>query len=363
MKKIYLFLGAVILTASTEAQQLKPANGSAKLLKTMTMSESNNAAKVAAPQAGDTVAWSNFTDFLPEFSPSGNLSIYGYTGGGYVYGKNHDSLNVCGAGFFNVGAVPVTITKAVIWAAKKSHSGTATSSNLTVRMWDMAANKAYSYNGTAWNQDKYGPNTVKTATTVPYSMIDTSSTLPTSPWTIVTFSAPVTFTADFAIELNTVTLAAGDTVGFVSDKAGDQGGVQMTFHKSWYGGTSYSPWVITDGGFFAAGSLDNSIAAFPILASNVAVKEYFNGVKLNDIYPNPASDVATLEYSFEKESNNVSVIVYDIRGTKVFEEKQGTLAAGSHKITLNTEAFSAGSYFYQVRANGYVLTKEFIISK
>lgn len=360
MKKIYLLISAVVLSTSVEAQQMKQHSG-ATLLKTISLDANSSAAKTTA--AGDTVGWQNFTDFLPEFAPSGQLSIFGYTGGGYVYGKNNDSLNVCGQGYLNVAGTPVSIDRAIVWAAAKSHTGTAPTSNLTVRLWDMAPNKAYSYNGTTFVQDKDGPNTVKIAKTVPFASIDTSSTLPTSPWTIVTFSAAVTFTGNFAIELNSVTLAAGDTVGFVSDKKNDANGQQMTFHKQWYGGTSYGPWVVTDGGYFTAGALDNNIAAFPIVTAATAVKEFFNGVKLSALYPNPTKDVATISYSLEKESNNVSLEVYNIKGQKVFGDSFGTQQAGDYKINLDASSYASGSYFYQLRSNGNVITKEFIVTK
>lgn len=350
---------ALVLSANAQ-QQLKQAKGSPQLLRTKTVQQ-DALAKTSA-MVGDTVGWQNYTDFLPQFSPSGQLSVYGYTGGGYVYGKNKDSLNVCAAGFINASNATISTNKVIIWVAAKSQSVAATS-NISVRLWDMAANKAYSYNGTSFVQDKEGPNTVKAAALVPYSSIDTSFSLPTSPWTIVNFTNTAVFSGDFAVEVNTVPLAPGDTIGLVSDKKNDAAGVQMTFHRAWYGATSYSPWVITDGGFFTAGGLDNNVAIFPILSAITGVKEYVNGVKLSALYPNPTKDVATISYSLEKESNNVSLTVYNVVGTKVYSESFGTQAAGDYKINLDASSYAAGSYFYQLRANGHTITKEFVVTK
>lgn len=366
MKKIYSLVCALAVTTLAVAQQAEPTikltANKAVLKKTMTINNTNYAAAKTAA-VGDTTGWSNFTDYLPEFAPSGSLANYGYLGGGYVYGKNKDSLNVCAAGFINVSSAPTTISKVIFLASEKSGVGTDPNSKLTVRLWDMAANKAYSY-GTTWVQDKNGPNTVKTATTVAYTAIDTNWTASASfPWTVATFSAPVTVSTDFAIEFNSVTLNAQDTVGFISDAAADQGGLQLTYHKQWYGGTSYSPWVVTDGGYFTAGALDNTIAAFAIVDANSGVNEYINGIKLNALYPNPTKDVATIAYSLEKSSSNVSLEVFAVNGQKAYSQKFGNQEAGEYKITLDASNLSAGSYFYQLRANGAVITKEFVVTK
>lgn len=367
MKKIYSLVCALAVTTLAVAQQAEPTvkltANKAVLKKTMTINNTNTAgAKVAAPF--DTTGWSNFTDYLPEFAAtSGQIANYGYLGGGYVYGKNKDSLNICAAGFINVSSAPTTIISAIFLASEKVGPGTDPNSKITVKLWDMAANKAYSY-GTTWVQDKNGPNTVKSSTVVPYSAIDTSWTTSANvPWTVATFSAPVTVSTDFAIELNTIGLNALDTVGFISDVAADQGGLQLTYHKAWYGGTSYSPWVVTDGGFFAAGALDNSIACFAVYDKATGVNEYVNGIKLNALYPNPTKDVATIAYSLEKASSNVSLEVFAVNGQKAYSQKFGNQEAGEYKITLDASNLSAGSYFYQLRANGAVITKEFVVTK
>lgn len=365
MKKIYSLVCALAVTTFAVAQQApttKLTANKAVLKKTITMNNTTAFAKTAAV-AGDTCGWQNFTDYLPEFAPSGQLANYGYTGGGYVYGKNHDSLDICAAGFINVSLAATTISKVIFLASEKSGLGTDPTSKLTVKLWDMAPNKAYSY-GTTWVQDKNGPNTLKGTTTVLYSAIDTSWTTSASfPWTVATFSTPVVFTGDFAVELNSRSLNAQDTVGFISDKAADQGGLQLTYHKAWYGGTSYSPWVVTDGGFFAAGGLDNSIACFPIVDAVNGVNEFINGVKLNALYPNPTKDAATIAYTLEKASTNVSLEVFAVNGQKAYSQKFGNQEAGDYKITLDATSLSAGSYFYQLRANGTVLTKEFVVTK
>ncbi len=141
MKKIYSLLGALAIIASSQAQNLKV--GKAPAYKKVVATTSTNAAFGKTASAGnDTVGWQNYVDFLPQFAPSGNMSNFGYLGGGYVYGKNVDSINVCAAGFKNVSGAAVTIDRAVFLAVAKKSGSNATPSNLSVRLWDMAANKA-----------------------------------------------------------------------------------------------------------------------------------------------------------------------------------------------------------------------------
>ena len=47
----------------------------------------------------DTTGITMSGNFTPDFAPSNsNVYIYGYMGGGYIYGSNVDSLNVCAHG-------------------------------------------------------------------------------------------------------------------------------------------------------------------------------------------------------------------------------------------------------------------------
>ena len=368
MKKIYSIIGALAICSASFAQEaVLPKTqkvDKAKLVSTMNLSSTSMLAKTATAVSGDTACWQNFADFSPEFAPSGNLSVFGYLGGGYCYGKNHDSLNRCAAGVLNLASTNIVVKKVILWAARKKGTGPA-GSVITVRFTDMAANKAYHYLSatSTWTMDAIGPNAVLSTTTVPFSMIDTSSVLPTSPWTIVTFPTPISTNKNFAIDVDCSTLAAGDTVGFVSDAKNDAVGADLTFHKSWFGGTSFTPWMVTDGGAFADGGLDNNIAFFSFFYVGTAVNEYYNGLKLSSVFPNPATTNATINYSLENDSKNISLVVYDLTGKKVFNENYANQAAGNYSVNVNTENLAAGTYYYQVRANNSVLTKELVITK
>ena len=65
----------------------------------------------------------------------------------------------------------------------------------------------------------------------------------------------------------------------------------------------------------------------------------------------------------EPNSKNVSLLVIDPLGRKIVENHFGDQAAGKYTINLQTNNFAAGTYFYQLRANGQMFTKKFEVSK
>lgn len=373
MKKIYTLASLALVSLASFAQETEilkfpGLKTSSKLTEKKVALKTNNPSlfKTSAA-AGDTACWDNFVDFLPEFNPGGGqLSIFGYQGGGFVYGNNVDSVNSCATGVLNVTGTNLVISKVILLAAEKKMTSTSGTSNVTVRLWDMLPNKARHYNSATqtFTADAMGPNAIKATAVVPISAIDTTwATSASYPWTVVTFSTPVMTNKNFAIEVNCATLALGDTVGFISDAKNSQAGADLTFHRYWFGGTSYSFWLCTDGGVFADGGLDNSIAFFAILDAGTAVTEYFNGTKLNALYPNPSTDKATIEYALENDSKAVALVVYDAKGQKVFDQSYGNQAAGSYKVSLDASSYAAGSYYYQLQANGRNITKEFVVTK
>ena len=367
MKKIYLLLASLSLTIASQAQLTKQAQvGSVKLIDAK--QTPMLASKTATALAGDTTGWTNFTDFLPEFGAGGGqLTWVGSADGGYVYGTN-PGIQTCSQAYYNVTSAPLVIEKVVMWAVWKDMATTPlATSNLSVSIWNMAPNKARTYiapTGTAtagtFTLDSYGPN-AKVGTTALVNIANVDTTTMNSMgfnWTVATFTTPVSIATDFAIVVNAFGLAATDTVAFISDAYGAAGGVNMTFHA-----TATNAWYKTNGGAYAAGDLDNNIGFFAVLSVGTAVNEFVNGVKLNALYPNPTKDVAAISYSLEKASNDVSLEVFTVNGQKVYSEKMGNQQAGDYKINLDASSYAAGSYFYQLRSNGNVITKEFVVVK
>jgi len=137
---------------------------------------------------------------------------------------------------------------------------------------------------------------------------------------------PVAF-AGKSIDGTTIGLAGGDLIGLIGD-----------------GPLVDAPVVRLDFGTYAS-------------IEEVALDQ--NQVNL---YPNPASDAATLVYALNTESV-VTIEVRDLAGKLVYASNEGTLSAGSHNLTIPTANFADGMYTYSLVANGAQVTNKFIVKK
>ncbi|MFN0032780.1 MAG: C25 family cysteine peptidase [Flavobacteriales bacterium] len=103
------------------------------------------------------------------------------------------------------------------------------------------------------------------------------------------------------------------------------------------------PWVSSGSD---AAWVDNII--FPPMAP-VSVEEILPGEVDMDIYPNPAQDVATIEY-WNNHAGMVEVSVTDITGAVVM--KNGVNASsGEQRMTIETGQWAAGVYLVNVKTN------------
>lgn len=357
MKKIYSILGAVLISASSFAQSQFIGKAVANPLGY----KSTAASRTAAAAEGDTVTWyCDPTDFIPTFGGTNqSVTRFGYTGGGSVFGKNVAGLNICAQGYYNLNATPLVITKALFSAYEKTMTSGNPASNVKVKLYSMAANKAWNESApsaTTSAQNSFGPNALLSSVTLSTSDVDTTTTPSqiANHFTIATFSVPVVVTGDFCVAVDCSGLVAGDTLGILADYDGGANQADLCFHYF------NSKWYVTD---YLFGGLDADVAIFAVLGTGTAVKEYVNGVKLSDVFPNPAIETATIQYSLEKNANNVSLVILDANGRKVFEEKYNSQASGNYSVKLNTSSYAAGSYFYQIHSNGKVITKEFVVTK
>jgi len=68
------------------------------------------------------------------------------------------------------------------------------------------------------------------------------------------------------------------------------------------------------------------------------------GVSQFIVYPNPASNELNIDYIINKESNSLFELT-DIAGKKIFSE---ILKGSEHHVTLKTDKWKAGTYFYSI---------------
>lgn len=360
MKKIYFIVGAALLSATAFAQN---STGKAIVKGTKAYTHVNSPSRI---NTVDTTGIVNVTDFQPEFLPNGgSAAIYGYSGGGYIFGNNVDGLNICGQGYQNLGPIPVNILGVLAWfSTMESDMGSSANSKVVFSAYVMAPNKAYNTNGSgtfnSTTLNAPGPSGAAKATAnLLFSAIDTVN------FTYIPFPTPATFTGDFivAMDAGSTNLAAGDTVGLVSDNQNDANNADLCFHK--YG----TKWYVTDQLFSPAaapdngsGALDNNVALWAVLEDATGVNEFFNGMKLTT-YPNPAVNNVTVEYTLENSAKSVKLIVLDASGRKIVDNSYNSQSAGSYKVNIETSNLAAGTYFYSLNADGHNFTKQLVITK
>jgi hypothetical protein len=363
MKKIYLIAGSAIISLVSFAQP--NAAGKGTILSSKSLNRNVSAERLTNP---DTTGLVNYTDFQPEFAPSGMIYNFGYTGGGYVYGNNVDGLNICAQGYQNIIGSPMKVIGAIAWFVEKQSDLTSSgTSKVVVKAYNIQPNRAANTNGSGtFNSTLNWPGPAATAAAsadILFTDIDTVN------FNYVAFATPPTFMGDFAIACDFSTLAAGDTAGLICDKPftpgspGDAMNLDYTYH--FYSGK----WYVTDQMFspaagpdFGSGQCDNDCALFAVVSDATGVNEFVNGMKLTT-YPNPATDNVTFEYTLEKDASSVKLVVIDAAGHKIMNNDYNAQKAGSYKVNLDATGLAAGTYFYQLFVGGHYLTKQVTITK
>lgn len=76
--------------------------------------------------------------------------------------------------------------------------------------------------------------------------------------------------------------------------------------------------------------------------------------------PNPFNGNTQIDVNLS-ESTNMSVVVINITGQKVYEMNYGTQSAGTHTISISSDNLASGVYFYTVYAGNSSVTKKMIV--
>jgi thiol-disulfide isomerase/thioredoxin len=116
-------------------------------------------------------------------------------------------------------------------------------------------------------------------------------------------------------------------------------------------------WVQNDAnkGVLAVGR--SSGADFP-----TNVTEAVEGIDYVSVYPNPATDLATVKMTIGKAAD-VTVYVTDMMGRNVYTSATQKLVAGTHKMSIVTDQYANGMYNVTIKANDDVVTKQVSIAK
>jgi hypothetical protein len=79
-----------------------------------------------------------------------------------------------------------------------------------------------------------------------------------------------------------------------------------------------------------------------------------------DIYPNPAYDQLTVQYSVEKEGA-LSIDLYDLTGKKIKNLLNTTNEIGAHKMEFDVSNINQGTYLVIMKSSGHVKTAKLAI--
>ena len=79
-------------------------------------------------------------------------------------------------------------------------------------------------------------------------------------------------------------------------------------------------------------------------------------------FPNPFTETTTITFQL-MEKSHVVLKIYDFTAREIKTLKDCELVKGEHQVVFNAEGLPAGVYFYQVKADGRIVTKKMIVLK
>jgi hypothetical protein len=105
---------------------------------------------------------------------------------------------------------------------------------------------------------------------------------------------------------------------------------------------------------------DRRITSFEEKSRSIEEQLYTSErITVSNIYPNPASEFAELDYSIQNSVRDAKVIFYNVLGSQVAEF---VLDKSDRKLRINTREMPTGVYFYQLAVDGKkVATKKMLV--
>ncbi|MCB0794467.1 MAG: T9SS type A sorting domain-containing protein [Flavobacteriales bacterium] len=80
------------------------------------------------------------------------------------------------------------------------------------------------------------------------------------------------------------------------------------------------------------------------------------------VFPNPVAMDATVAFSLDGR-NDVSITIYDMKGSVVRNERPTSYGPGEHRVTMNVADLLNGTYMVEVRAEGKRSVGRFVVSR
>ncbi len=78
------------------------------------------------------------------------------------------------------------------------------------------------------------------------------------------------------------------------------------------------------------------------------------------LFPNPANEYITLQYDILQSYQELSLSITDLRGRQVYSK---VLVQSEDQVVISTNQFPAGQYFCNLKADGQVMSRKFVVMK
>lgn len=143
--------------------------------------------------------------------------------------------------------------------------------------------------------------------------------------------------------------------GQLCDNGSSYDGLYM--NGAWTSTTSDS-WQLAQTYYVAFDSAKGVISDKPLSVEEQKPFQF----KVNQNSPNPFNPSTTISFT-TPESGNVSVEIYNVAGQKVQTLVNSYMIAGEHSVKWDAKGFSAGVYFYKIKAGKYEKTMKMTLLK
>ncbi len=361
MKKVYLVLVAVLISATVFAQKVAD-------VKTMNYVEKNSSAlnhpmTLGAKATIDTAGWTS--TYTPAFaSPTAELHTYIMTSGtpsvaiGYWFGTNgtatsDSSSDIWAQCWTNFASIKVS--GILFFVSGKANMSSSSSSKLRVWIQNMLPYAASAHgcvigtSPTTFGPSPAGP--VLSVGEMTISALDTAflnfNYVPLTMTPVI--SGDFAACADFkAIRTN------GDTAYMFCDAIGN--GLGMNYSQNC---------VDTNTNYYVANNLstlDVNQSIFAVIDDGAGVNDngFFSGFKMT-LRQNPARENLVIDYAIQYGAT-VKLTVWDIKGNEVVNMNEGSKDAGQHSMNVNIANLQAGTYFCSLSSSfGGRITKKLVI--
>jgi len=166
-------------------------------------------------------------------------------------------------------------------------------------------------------------------------------------WITVTFQNPPTLSAG---QSYLAVIGSQGGIGLNGLVTGTSGNSEA--QTSFYLDQSDATWFFTTRTPMVRMNFDMSLSTENIADNGMNVK----------VYPNPATELANVDYELENNSN-VTLTISDLSGKVVFTTTQENVSAGKHTLAVPTSGLANGVYTYSFEAGNTIVTEKLVINK